>query len=195
MIIGEVRQPHHRSLTPDEKIWQYRLMFVFSWAAMTEGVAGAKCCIEVKVKAGKAAQILVESFPVASARSQFREGDRTDGQFIHGTAIVQSSRTLLVVRVRRIQPPNNDGSVNEDHGRVRLSSWTPEILPIQAPARARICRCMAFGMPALGRARTPLSRSSQARMVPADMPACLRKSSGIVVVPLLVTLVSVFIGV
>jgi hypothetical protein len=30
-------------------------------------------------------------------------------------------------------------------------------------------------------------------MVPADMPARLRKSSGIVVVPLLVTLVSVFI--
>ena len=57
-------------------------------------------------------------------------------------------------------------SVNH-HGRVRFSSWTPEILPIQAPARARTCRCMA-------------------------LPARLRKSSGVVVVPLLVTFVSVF---
>jgi hypothetical protein len=40
------------------------------------------------------------------------------------------------------------------YGRVRLRSWTPEILPIQAPARARICRCMAFGTPAPSRPAT-----------------------------------------
>lgn len=192
-IVGEMRQVKHGSLTANEEVRQYGFVFGFPGTAVTEGLTGAKCGIEVQVKTGKTGQILIESFPIASACGEFREGDRADGQFIHRTAMVQGARTFFVVWMRGIQPRDNHGSVNQNHGRVRFSSWTPEIFPNQAPARARICRCMAFGAPALGRARTPLSRNSQARMVPADMPARLRNSSGIVVVPLLVTFVSVFI--
>ena len=92
-----------------------------------------------------------------------------------------------------IEPCNDDGRVHQDHGRVLLSSSTPEILPFQAPARARMWRCIALAAPAFGLANTPSPRSSQERRVPVVMPARLRRASGMVVVPLLVTFVSVFI--
>lgn len=78
-IIGEVGHSRHRRLTADEKVWQHGFVFAFSRMALAESLAGAKCGVEVQVKAGKAVQILVEGFPVAPARSEFREGDRTDG--------------------------------------------------------------------------------------------------------------------
>jgi len=78
-IIGEVGHSRHRSLTADEEVWQHGFVFAFSRMALAESLAGAKCGVEVQVKAGKAVQILVEGFPVAPARSEFREGDRTDG--------------------------------------------------------------------------------------------------------------------
>src|ERR1043166_2007702 len=69
----------------------------------------------------------------------------------------------------------------------RLKSY---ILPRHPPARARMCCCIAFGTPAFGLANTPLSWSSQVKTVPVEIPTCLRSSSGMVVVPLLVTFVS-----
>jgi hypothetical protein len=41
--------------------------------------------------------------------------------------------------------------------RVRLSNSTPEIIPFQAPARARMWRCIAFSAAGFGRVNTPPS--------------------------------------
>src|SRR5215471_15584456 len=95
-------------------------------------------------------------------------------------------------RMIGIEPCHENGCVHQDHGLVRLSNSTPEIFPAQAPARSRMCRCMALGASALGRANTPCSLNSQTSTVPLVIPARRLKASGMVVVPLLVTLVSLF---
>src|SRR5438045_9433436 len=93
-----------------------------------------------------------------------------------------------------VQPGDDNGSINQNHGRVFRSNSAPEILPSQLPARARMWRWASLREPDFLRTRmTPLSWSVQRMTVPGPMPACSRMSCGMVLVPLLVHIVSDYI--
>src|SRR5579884_790128 len=192
-VVRQMPQSEVRSLTANKKIGQDRCSG-FARVIPPKSLACSISRMEIQVQAEKAAQIFIQCFAVAPSCGQFRVSDGTYGEFVHRAAPVQRVRTNLMFRMIGVEPGDDDGGVHQDHGRVFLSSSTPEIFPFQAPARARMCCCIAFGTPVLGRANTPSSRISQLSTVPVVIPARLRKSSGMVVVPLLVTLVSAFIS-
>ena len=159
--------------------------------ATDKKVPGSPRRVKLQVNTPQAFQVDLDRSASASAGSAFGKRNWTDGQFIFPAAD-SAPGAGLVFRMRLIKPRNQDGSVHQNHGRVRFSSSTPESLPSQVPARLRICFCMALALVLSGRATSALFTNRQVRTVPSLMPACLRSLPGIVVWPLLVTRVSLF---
>lgn len=69
----------------------------------------------------------------AIASRELGESHGRNRKLIHGCRTLQSGRTGLMMLVRGIEPSNDDGGVDQNHGRVRLSNSAP-LKPRHLPA-------------------------------------------------------------
>src|SRR5438105_2311956 len=161
-IIGKMPAAQCGGLGAYEEVRQDGLLSPPAGRIASKGRASTPGRSKVKVKTAKDLEVFVNGFLRPSTRSQLRIGHRADRHMLLPGPLDQGGFTTGMVRMSFVQPGDNNGSINQAHGRVFRSNSAPEILPSQLPARARIWRWASLREPDFFRTRmTPLSCSVQ----------------------------------
>jgi hypothetical protein len=188
-IIGQVRAIEHGSLCVNQKIGKNGLLFSLSWMETTKRHTRSPRCLERQINATERRKIEVDGLLGSAACREFGIRNRTRCQFIAAGASKQSVGAFRMVRVRAVQPRDDNRSIDQDHGRVLRSNSAPDTLPSHVPARSRMCLWTLFIF--LHTRIDPSSCNVQLSGVAGPMPACRRIFGGIGLAPLEVTTVAI----
>jgi hypothetical protein len=190
IVVGQMFPFPNCRLSADQEIRQYRLVPIRLWKT-GEGLAGTQTIVGIQIHDFKVPQVILDCLPASPACRQFGQRDHRRGQQAVGH-FQYALFTGCMVLVAHVQPCYNYRSIDQRlHGRVSFNRSLPEILPSQVPDRARICFCCAVSFFLLGTALIPSPSSLHSIFVPGVMPWRWRNSTGIEMVPFIVTVVCI----
>ena len=132
MIVRQVLPAAHRCLCPDEVVRQHGLVLLALWKA-SKRLAGTPSILYQQVHGNKSLQRFQNCLMRAVSSRELSVSHRRNRELIHGSRALQRGSTGQVVLVRGIEPSNDDGGVDQNHGRVRLSNSAP-LKPRHLPA-------------------------------------------------------------
>lgn len=122
----------HCCLCADEVIRQHGLVLLALWKP-SKRLASTPSILHKQVHGHKSLQRFQNRLVCAVSSRELGESHGRNGKLIHGSRPFQRGYTDQVVLVRGIEPSDDDGGVDQNHGRVRLSNSAP-LKPRHLPA-------------------------------------------------------------
>jgi hypothetical protein len=188
-IVRQVRTLKHRRLGADEEVRENHVSLSFSRLKPAKRHTCSPGGFECHINALENRKVQVNRVLGSPPRRELSIRNRADCQLIAAGAHKENIGAFGMIWVRAVQPRDNNGSIDEDHGRVLRSNSAPDSLPSHVPDRSRMCLWALFIF--LQTRIDPSSCNVQLSGVAGPMPACRRIFGGIGPDPFDVTTVAI----